>query len=274
MCWTLVLWPRGRCHNFPLFALQRGTQKFKMGKTLYLFLLNKFKLKKFGQKKQAVKVGCIRDKWRSIWQLIQPGTQRIRAEKTKSVWISEKHIHKVNHQCLTAGGEADGPLVTARWQTHSQHHHRALGGPHQQTGAEQAVRLPGETLTEVKRGDGLSRLPVYAGYARTPRAAERVILDICAAGSRTKGTEWGNKLHQTHIITVRATFCKTEFSRAHCPPSLNRSGKTQSRTERRAFYIEMCSSEDAAVIEFFCNCTWQHPQCEKCSQIWTIRNKE
>lgn len=69
---------------------------------------------------------------------------------------------------LTAGGKAERLLellVTARLQAEGQHHHGALRGPHQQTGAGQAARLPGETLAEVKGGDGLSRFSVYAGYA-------------------------------------------------------------------------------------------------------------
>lgn len=68
---------------------------------------------------------------------------------------------------LTTGGDANWllqPLVPTGWQAKGHHHHRALGGSHQQTGADQAVHLPGETLTEVKGGDGLPRLSVYAGY--------------------------------------------------------------------------------------------------------------
>lgn len=70
-------------------------------------------------------------------------------------------------QRLTAGGDANRllqPLVPTRRQAEGHHHHRALGGSHQQTRADQAVHLPGETLTEVKGGDGLSRFSVYAGY--------------------------------------------------------------------------------------------------------------
>lgn len=70
-------------------------------------------------------------------------------------------------QFLTAGGNANWllqPLVPTRRQADGHHHHRALGGSHQHTGADQGVHLPGVTLTEVKGGDGLSRLSVYAGY--------------------------------------------------------------------------------------------------------------
>lgn len=70
-------------------------------------------------------------------------------------------------QPLTAGGDPDRllqPLVGAGRQAEGHKHHTALCGSHQHTGADQAVRLPGKTLTEVKGGDGLSRFPVYAGY--------------------------------------------------------------------------------------------------------------
>lgn len=68
---------------------------------------------------------------------------------------------------LTAGGDAKWllqPLVPTGRQAEGHHHHRALGGSHQHTGADQGVHLPGITLTEVKGGDGLSRFSVYAGY--------------------------------------------------------------------------------------------------------------
>lgn len=74
---------------------------------------------------------------------------------------------KLGRRFLTAGGDADRllqPLVPARRQGEGHHHNRALGGAHQQTGAERAVRLPGVALAEVKGGDGLSRFSVYAGY--------------------------------------------------------------------------------------------------------------
>lgn len=70
-------------------------------------------------------------------------------------------------QPLTAGGDPDWllqPLVPTGRQAEGHHHHRALRGTHQHTGADLAVRLPGEALTEVKGGDGLSRFSVYAGY--------------------------------------------------------------------------------------------------------------
>lgn len=56
------------------------------------------------------------------------------------------------------------PLVPAGRQAEGHHHHRALRGPQQHTGADLAVVLPGVTLTEVKGGDGLSRFSVDAGY--------------------------------------------------------------------------------------------------------------
>lgn len=67
----------------------------------------------------------------------------------------------------TTGGDANGllkPLVPVGGQAEGHHHHRTLGGSHEQTRTGLRVRLPGETLTEVKGGDGLSRLPIYAGY--------------------------------------------------------------------------------------------------------------
>lgn len=90
---------------------------------------------------------------------------------------------------LTAGVNADWllqPLLATRWQAKRHHHHRALGGPHQQKGADGAVRLPGETLAEVKGGDDLPRLPVYAGYAGAARAGEGVILGIWTVAVSTK----------------------------------------------------------------------------------------
>lgn len=67
---------------------------------------------------------------------------------------------------LTAGGEADSLLellVAGGRQAEGHRQHGALGGPHQQTGIDHAVGLPGETQAEVKGGDGLSRFSVYAG---------------------------------------------------------------------------------------------------------------
>lgn len=70
-------------------------------------------------------------------------------------------------QLLTTRGDADGllqPLVHSGREAEGHHHHSALGGAHQQTGAHRAVHLPGVTLTEVKGGDGLSRFSIYAGH--------------------------------------------------------------------------------------------------------------
>lgn len=68
---------------------------------------------------------------------------------------------------LTTGGDAHWllkPWVSAGRQTEGHHHHRTLGGSHEQTWADLGVCLPRETLTEVKGGDGLSRFSIYAGH--------------------------------------------------------------------------------------------------------------
>lgn len=77
------------------------------------------------------------------------------------------HLMRLNGaERLTTGRDADRllhPLVSDGRQVDGHHHDAALRGSHQQTGADHAVRLPGKTLTEVKGGDGLSRLSFYAG---------------------------------------------------------------------------------------------------------------
>lgn len=76
----------------------------------------------------------------------------------------QMYIHVL---CLTTGGDANWllkPLVPIGRQAEGHHHYRALGGSHEQAWADLGVCLPGETLTEVKGGDGLSRFSIYAGY--------------------------------------------------------------------------------------------------------------
>lgn len=139
------------------------------------------------------------------WKLIirnQQDISNMKARKSDSGdwWLNllfsvPGELHQV--QRLTAGGDANRllqPLVPTGRQTEGHHHHRALGGSHQQTWADQAIHLPGETLTEVKGGDGLSRFSVNAGHTWTTWAGEWVILGIWTAGVITKMREWGNVL--------------------------------------------------------------------------------
>lgn len=108
--------------------------------------------------------------------------------------LPEVYIHVLS---LTTGGDPNGllkPWVPVGRQAEGHHHHRTLGGSHQQTWADLRVCLPGETLTEVKGGDGLSRFSIYAGYAWATRAGERVILGIWT------GWEWTQKMKNVAVI--------------------------------------------------------------------------
>lgn len=87
--------------------------------------------------------------------------------------------------CLTTRRDANRllkSLVPSGRQANCHHYHWATGGSHQQTRADLGLRLPGETLTEVKGGDGLSRFSIYAGYTWTTWAGKWVILGIWTGG--------------------------------------------------------------------------------------------
>lgn len=69
-------------------------------------------------------------------------------------------------------------LLRPRGETQRDDKSGPHGGAHPQAWGRGSVCLPGESLTEVERGDGFPGLSVNAGYTGTPRSAEGIVFYV------------------------------------------------------------------------------------------------